>query len=113
MGPDGHTASLFPGAPTLEAGPDQLVVATTDPNGRNPHPRLSLTLPAIDRARLVVFTVAGDAKREAVAELRAGADLPAARVQAKEVRWLVDQAAFGEDRDGPTRRPGRRRHTTN
>jgi 6-phosphogluconolactonase len=97
MGPDGHTASLFPGAPTLEVGEDQLVVATTDPNGRNPHPRLSLTLPAIDQARLVVFTVAGDTKRQAVAELRAGADLPAARVHAKEVRWLVDQAAFGED----------------
>jgi 6-phosphogluconolactonase len=95
MGPDGHTASLFPGAPTLAAGPGELVVATEDPSGANPHPRLSLTLPAIDRARLAVFTVAGEAKRDAVARLRAGADLPAARVAAAEVRWLVDEAAFG------------------
>lgn len=98
MGPDGHTASLFPGAPTLDAGPDVLVVATADPNGSNPYPRLSLTLPAIDQARLAVFTVAGEAKREAVARLRAGEDLPAARVRAARVEWLVDEAAFGDAR---------------
>jgi 6-phosphogluconolactonase len=95
MGPDGHTASLFPGAPTLDAGPDRLVMATADPNGRNPHARLTLTLPAINQARLAVFTVAGEAKREAVARLRAGEDLPAARVEAGQVRWLVDEAAWG------------------
>ena len=59
MGPDGHTASLFPGDPSLDADPGQLVAATQDPNGRNPHPRLTLTLPAINSARLAVFTVAG------------------------------------------------------
>lgn len=96
MGTDGHTASLFPGAPTLDAGPDQLVVATVDPNGVNAHPRLSLTLPAIDRARLAVFTVAGESKRQVVARLRAGDDLPAARVRAGDVRWLVDPVAAGE-----------------
>lgn len=98
LGPDGHTASLFPGAPTLDAGDERLVAATEDPNGVNPHPRLTLLLPAIDRARLAVFTVSGEAKRRAVAALRAGADIPAARVRAAEVRWLIDQAAFGEDR---------------
>ena len=95
MGPDGHTASLFPGSPALEVGPQVLVVATTDPNGQNPHPRLSLTLPAIDQARLAVFTVAGEPKRRAVARIRAGDDLPAARVRAEQVRWLVDRAAYG------------------
>lgn len=97
LGTDGHTASLFPGAPTLSAGPDRLVLATEDPNGRNPHPRLTLTLPAIDQARLAVFTVAGESKRDAVARLRAGDDLPAARVQAREVRWLIDPVAFGSE----------------
>lgn len=96
MGADGHTASLFPGAPTLDAGPDVLVVATADPNDAYPHNRLSLTLTAIDQARLVVFTVAGPAKRAAIARLRAGADIPAARVRAPSVRWLVDPDAFGE-----------------
>jgi 6-phosphogluconolactonase len=94
LGPDGHTASLFAGASTLDATPDELVAATADPGGRNPHPRLTLTLPAIDRARLAVFTVAGEAKRDAVARLRAGEDLPAARVHAKEVRWLIDKDAW-------------------
>ena len=96
LGTDGHTASLFPGAPTLAAGPDELVAATEDPNGRNPHPRLTLTLPAIDRARRAVFTVTGDGKRWAVDQLRAGADIPAARVAGPEIQWLVDPAAAGE-----------------
>jgi 6-phosphogluconolactonase len=95
VGPDGHTASLFPGVSELDAGPDQLVAATLDPNGRNPHPRLTLTLPAINAARCAVFTVAGDSKREAIDQLRHGADLPAARVNAGQVIWLVDGAAFG------------------
>ena len=73
MGPDGHTASLFPNAPTLEAEPGVLVLATEDPNGVNPHPRLTLTLAAINSARLAVFTVAGASKAHAVAALRARA----------------------------------------
>ena len=93
MGPDGHTASLFPGAPTLEADPGVLVMATQDPNGVNPHPRLTLTLPAINSARLAVFTVAGASKAAAVAELVRGEDLPAARVHAGRTLWLVDAAA--------------------
>jgi 6-phosphogluconolactonase len=95
VGGDGHTASLFPGAPTLDAGPAELVAATTDPNGRNPHPRMTLTLPAINAARCAVFTVTGESKRSAVDQLRQGEDLPAARVGAAQVIWLVDGAAFG------------------
>ncbi len=95
FGPDGHTASLFPGDPTLDAGPDRLVAATQDPNGRNPHPRLTLTLPAINSARCAVFTVSGPTKTDAIAALRRGDDLPAARVTAERVVWLVDDAAFG------------------
>jgi 6-phosphogluconolactonase len=93
MGPDGHTASLFPGAPTLDAEPGVLVLATEDPNGVNPHPRLTLTLPAINSARTAVFTVAGASKADAVAALVRGEDLPAARVHAGRTLWLVDAAA--------------------
>ncbi len=82
MGPDGHTASLFPGAPTLDAEPGVLVLATEDPNGVNPHPRLTLTLPAINSARLAIFTVSGASKAAAVAALLRGDDLPASRVHA-------------------------------
>jgi 6-phosphogluconolactonase len=93
LGPDGHTASLFPNAPTLDADPGVLVLATEDPNGRNPHPRLTLTLPAINSARLAVFTVAGASKSEAVGRLSRGEDLPAARVHAGRTVWLVDGPA--------------------
>ena len=95
LGPDGHTASLFPNAPTLDAGPDELVAATQDPNGVNPHPRMTVTLPVINAARCAVFTVAGDSKRDAIAALRRGDDIPGARVKAERVVWLVDEAAAG------------------
>ncbi len=96
MGPDGHTASLFPGADSLDAGPGDLVVATEDPARRNPHPRLTLTLPAINSARTAVFTVAGDTHAAAVAALVSGEDLPAARVHAGTTIWLVDDATRGD-----------------
>jgi 6-phosphogluconolactonase len=95
LGPDGHTASLFPGSPALDAPAGELVIATRDPNERNPHDRMSLTLEAIARARLAVFTVSGPDKHDAWAAVSAGSDLPAARVRAGEVVWLVDGAAAG------------------
>jgi len=96
LGPDGHCASLFPdstGAAITDAA--TLVVANTDPHGANPHPRLTLTFPAIARADLVIFTVSGASKRDALARVRAGDDLPAARVTAPRVLWLVDEDALG------------------
>jgi 6-phosphogluconolactonase/glucosamine-6-phosphate isomerase/deaminase len=73
--------------------PDVLVMANRDPNANNPHDRVTLTLAGIARARLVVFTVKGESKRSAFERIRAGADLPAARVTADQVLWLVDAAA--------------------
>ena len=99
LGPDGHTASLFPDSPALDADPGRLVVMNEDPHGRNPHRRMTLTYSGIARARLVIFTVEGEAKREAFARVRAG-DLacPAARVRAERIVWLVDPAAAGDGR---------------
>ena len=93
MGADGHTASLFPGSAGLSADPGRLVAFNEDPSGRNKHPRMTLTYTAIARARLVVFTVAGEEKRDAMEAVYAGEDLPAARVNAGRVLWLVDRAA--------------------
>ncbi|HET6950551.1 MAG TPA: 6-phosphogluconolactonase [Acidimicrobiales bacterium] len=97
MGPDGHTASLFPGSPALHADPGRLVVMNTDPAGRNPYTRMTLTFAGIARARLALVTVAGEAKREALGRVAAGdPDLPATHVQADRVLWIADPAAAGD-----------------
>jgi 6-phosphogluconolactonase len=98
LGPDGHTASLFPGSADLGVV-DRRVIPTRDPNGNNPHERLSVTYPVLDAARLALFTAAGDEKRDAVRRLRHGDDLPAGRVAAPEIRWLIDRQA--DDGAGP------------
>ncbi|MBA3268573.1 MAG: 6-phosphogluconolactonase [Acidimicrobiia bacterium] len=96
LGPDGHTASLFPDSPALDADPGRLVVMNSDPKGNNPHPRMTLTLSGIARARLVIFTVSGEDKRAAFAGVRAGdPSFPASRVQADRVIWLVDPTVVG------------------
>jgi 6-phosphogluconolactonase len=93
VGPDGHTASLFPGSPALDADPGRLVTLNQDPTGHNPFERMTLTFSGISRGRLVVFTVAGPDKRDAMQAIADGADLPAARVRADRVLWLVDADA--------------------
>ncbi|HEX3540453.1 MAG TPA: 6-phosphogluconolactonase [Acidimicrobiales bacterium] len=93
MGADGHTASLFPNSPVLDADPGVLVAMSEDPNGRNPHRRMTFTYSGIARGRLVIFTVAGASKRPAMQAIYDGADLPAARVRADRVIWLVDPEA--------------------
>jgi 6-phosphogluconolactonase len=103
MGADGHTASLFPGSAALDADPGQLVSLNEDPSGRNKHPRMTLTYGGIARARLVIFTVAGEAKRPALEAIVAGEDLPAARVGAGRVLWLVDPAAAPRNLAGAPR----------
>jgi 6-phosphogluconolactonase len=96
VGADGHTASLFPGSDALAADPGQLVVLNSDPNGRNPHRRMTLTLSAIARARHAVFTVSGPEKQAVMQHIYDGADLPASRVHADRVTWLVDRQAAPE-----------------
>jgi 6-phosphogluconolactonase len=97
LGPDGHTASLFPQSAALDADPGRLVVLNDDPLGNNPHQRMTLTLAGIARARLVLVTVEGDEKRDA---LRRVADedptAPASLVRAERVVWLADPAAAGD-----------------
>jgi 6-phosphogluconolactonase len=95
LGPDGHTASLFPGNDSLDVD-DRLVIATGD--DRHPHPRLSLTFPGLARGDVAVVTVEGAEKAEAWRRVRSGDDVPAAHIPADEVVWLVDPAAAGQPR---------------
>lgn len=93
LGADGHTASLFPGSAALSADPGLLVALNDDPSGVHPHRRMTLTYAGIARARLVLFTVAGADKRDAMQAVYEGRDVPAARVEADRVVWLVDRSA--------------------
>ena len=96
LGPDGHTASLFPGSAALDADPGRLVVMNEDPAGTNPHRRMTLTYAGIARARLVLVTVEGEAKRDAFAQVRADDPAcPATHVRADRVVWIIDPAAAG------------------
>jgi 6-phosphogluconolactonase len=94
VGPDGHTASLFSESPALDER-ERFVVETEDE--LHPYPRLTFTFPAIASSALVVVTVAGEDKREAIRRVRAGEDLPAARIGARRVLWIGDRAALAAD----------------
>lgn len=93
VGPDGHTASLFPGSTALDADPGQLAAFNEDPSGLNKHRRMTLTLSGLARSRLVLFTVAGAEKRDVMRQIVSGADLPATRVTSDRVVWLLDHDA--------------------
>jgi 6-phosphogluconolactonase len=93
MGPDGHTASLFPEDPLLEET-EHWVGATCGLYAAPPVPRVSLTLPVLNAARQVVFAVSGEAKRRVVREIEEQAAgcgrYPAARVHcAGSTLWFV------------------------
>jgi 6-phosphogluconolactonase len=94
LGPDGHTASLFPGTAVLDER-ERFVVENGD--DLHPHPRLTFTFPAIARAALAVVTVEGEEKRDPIRRIRAGEDLPGARIRARQVLWIGDRAALDAD----------------
>jgi 6-phosphogluconolactonase len=96
LGEDGHTASLLPDQPVLKER-ERWVAAV--PEGRA-EPRLTLTYPALNASELVLFLVSGAAKRDALAQARAGA-LPAGGLAPRgEVLWLADREAAGEEDQG-------------
>ena len=97
MGPDGHTASLFPGKPAL--GEMQRWVSEVPEPGLNPQvPRITLTFPALNSAKSVAFVAAGADKTAMMRRALAGENgLPSARINpVGELIWFVDRAARGE-----------------
>lgn len=102
LGGDGHTASLFPDDAASTATDDvPWVRAVEAPPRYDVRTRLSLTLPAINRARNVFFLVAGAAKHDAVDAVLEQQDpaLPPTHVRPRgSTHWFLDEAArFGND----------------
>ena len=91
LGPDGNTASLVPGDPVL--GVTDTDVALAGPyQGRR---RMTLTYPAISRARRILWIVTGADKAAMLARLRDGdRAIPAGRVSQGQALVLVDEAAL-------------------
>jgi 6-phosphogluconolactonase len=94
LGPDGHTASLFPGTTALNEK-NRLVVANWVDKFHTY--RITLTLPVLNRAACVTFLASGPDKANIVREVLENdkADLPSQKVHPTDGRllWLIDRAA--------------------
>lgn len=92
LGPDGHTASLVPGDAVLDVA-DRDVAVTGVYQDRQ---RMTLTYPALNRARQILWLVTGDDKVDALARLRAGDDsIPAGGISTANALVVADAAAAG------------------
>jgi 6-phosphogluconolactonase len=93
LGPDGHTASLVPGDPIL-AVTDRDVALTGPYQGRR---RMTLTYPALNRSRRILWVVTGDEKVEMLGRLlKADTSIPSGRVRQDKALVLADRAAAGQ-----------------
>jgi 6-phosphogluconolactonase len=97
VGPDGHTASLFPNDPAVEET-ERWVVGVPKANVEPFVPRVTLTLPALNCCREMLFEVSGAEKRAILTRVLDGENLPASRAHSiGETIWLVDRAALPEN----------------
>ena len=100
IGDDGHTASLFPGEPTMEVT-DRLVVEVPAKGAREA--RLTLTAPVIEAARSILVLAVGKAKNEPLERVWAVSgsqrETPARVVRNARgaITWIIDRAAGGLD----------------
>ena len=99
MGNDGHTASLFPGSAALHEKARPVVAVTAHYQDR-PAQRVTLTLPAINAARQLLFLVTGAAKAKTLQAVLEGPEgpYPTQRIRptSGQLTWLVDVAAAGQ-----------------
>ena len=97
VGPDGHTASLFPDYPAVDET-RRWVVGVPQAHVEPFVPRVTLTFPALGSCREMLFEIAGSEKRAILARVLEDENLPANRARsAGETVWLVDKAALPEN----------------
>lgn len=104
LGDDGHTASLFPEVPALQEQ-TRWATAVRAPGYMSVRERVTLTYPALNRSREVLFLVAGAGKHATLRRILddPAAPDPAAAVTARDaVHWFVDAAAYDVPEAGPT-----------
>lgn len=98
LGPDGHTASLFPGSASLE----ETIAWVLPVIGSKPPPqRITLTFPVLNSSAAIAFLATGGEKTDIIRRVHAGdRSLPAARLTPLgELHWFLDaEAARGLDK---------------
>lgn len=97
MGPDGHTASLFPGKPAVDER-RRWAIEVPEPGLKPFIPRVTLTYPALNSAKSVAFVAAGADKMAMMRRVLAGErELPSAHIApVGELIWFIDRAAHGD-----------------
>ena len=94
VGPDGHTASIFPDYPAMNET-ERWVVDVPKANVEPFVPRVTLTLPVLASCREMLFEAAGRDKHAILTRVLSGENLPAHRARSiGQTVWLVDRAAL-------------------
>jgi len=98
MGPDGHTASLFPNHALLSENKAWVTYISNSP--KPPPKRITLTLPVLNNAKQVAFVCTGEPKKDALAKILEGPntnknELPSSLVSPKsgDLKWFIDKEA--------------------
>ncbi len=102
IGPDGHVASLFPGAPALDAGEDAVCLGVRD-SPKPPPERITLSLAVLRAARECVLLATGASKADAVSAMlgERSRHVPASLLRRERLTAILDDAAAPAGRAGP------------
>uniref|UniRef100_A0A7S3YSC8 6-phosphogluconolactonase n=1 Tax=Lotharella globosa TaxID=91324 RepID=A0A7S3YSC8_9EUKA len=98
MGPDGHTCSLFPKHPLLNANDPKQLIRSIKDSPKPPSSRITFTYPLLNQAKGVAFVCTGGSKSKSLKEVldqqvKPEDKLPSARIENPRIFWFVDKDA--------------------